>query len=128
MQTELIQYKTLDEIRQHIDEVTSKIDEELFLQIVDKWSGIGIVEVKKQLNALNIPNHLAYLARLLEIPNIIKSGMFDALIETSQPGERKLSPALYKAMAKAPFYLQVDGVGKTEFYGFKFEELLKAAE
>jgi hypothetical protein len=118
-----------EDLLKYIDEVTAPIDEDLFFKIINTSSGMGIVEIKTNLERDHIPNSQAYIVRILEIANIMDSGKFGKFIEANDgPGANKFSPALFKAMAKAPFYYRLDKNDKIEFYGFDHDELLQHAE
>lgn len=111
------------DILQYIEEVTSDVDEELFLNIVETSSGMGIVEIKKVLADERTSNAQAYIVRLLEIPTIRNSGQFNKFIQSG-----KFSPALFKAMANAKFHYKLDGNNKLQFFGFNLDELLQLTE
>lgn len=116
------------DVHKYIEEVTSDVDESLFLNIVNTSSGMGIVEIKKALADARTVNSQAYIVRLLEIPTIRNSGKFGRFIQSSEGGVNQFSPALFKAMAKAKFYYKLDGNNKLQFFGFNLDELLQLTE
>lgn len=117
------------DVHKYIEEVTSDVDESLFLNIVNTSSGMGIVEIKKALADARTVNSQAYIVRLLEIPTIRNSGKFDRFIQSSEGSDaNEFAPEIFKAMAKAKFYYKLDGNNKLHFFGFDLDELLQLTE